>query len=175
MPIADLQANQVNQLIQYFDPLSRQAKPLDFASVQGMLKGFIDLVYQHDGRYYVLDYKSNYLGAEVSEYQQQAMMDAMVEHRYDFQYQLYSLALHRWLGQRIPDYDYEQHFGGVYYLFLRGMAGDMASQTAQNEQRNGVYFSRPDPQFIEYLDQLFAGQDLNQTLVQLNHVEANDD
>ncbi|BEU04946.1 RecBCD enzyme subunit RecB [Agarivorans sp. OAG1] len=175
LPIADLQANQVNQLIQYFDPLSRQAKPLDFASVQGMLKGFIDLVYQHDGRYYVLDYKSNYLGAEVSEYQQQAMMDAMAEHRYDFQYQLYSLALHRWLGQRIPDYDYEQHFGGVYYLFLRGMAGDMASQTAQNEQRNGVYFSRPDPQFIEYLDQLFAGQDLNQTLVQLNLEEANDD
>ncbi|MEE1674551.1 exodeoxyribonuclease V subunit beta [Agarivorans aestuarii] len=175
LPIADLQANQVNQLIRAFDPLSRQAKPLDFASVQGMLKGFIDLVYQHDGRYYVLDYKSNYLGAEVSEYQQQAMIKAMVEHRYDFQYQLYSLALHRWLGQRIPDYDYEQHFGGVYYLFLRGMAGEEAELAMQSEQQNGVYFSRPEPQFIDYLDQLFAGEDLKPTLAQLSQEGAKHD
>ncbi|WP_432460744.1 exodeoxyribonuclease V subunit beta [Agarivorans sp. QJM3NY_25] len=166
LPIANLQASQVNRLIRHFDPLSRGASGLDFATVQGMLKGFIDLVYQHDGRYYVLDYKSNYLGDKVEDYSQTAMMEAMVEHRYDFQYQLYSLALHRWLGQRLPDYDYQQHFGGVYYLFLRGMSGEQVSDPmaeplqAVTASRNGVYFSRPEARFIHYLDQLFAGQTL---------------
>ncbi|WP_411992958.1 exodeoxyribonuclease V subunit beta [Agarivorans sp. DSG3-1] len=168
LPIADLQANQVNRLIRHFDPLSRRANLLDFASVQGMLKGFIDLVYQHNGRYYVLDYKSNYLGDDVAEYQQQAMKNAMIEHRYDFQYQLYSLALHRWLGQRLPNYDYQQHFGGVYYLFLRGMSG---ADDSPITDRQGVYFSRPEPEFIEHLDQLFAGERLPTELPMLPSCE----
>ncbi|UPW19039.1 exodeoxyribonuclease V subunit beta [Agarivorans sp. TSD2052] len=170
LPIADLQANQVNRLIRHFDPLSRRASALDFSNVQGMLKGFIDLVYQHNGRYYVLDYKSNYLGDKVADYQQQAMVEAMVEHRYDFQYQLYSLALHRWLGQRLPDYDYQQHFGGVYYLFLRGMSGEQLAEPAIS--RNGVYFSRPSVSFIHYLDQLFAGQALPTELPAIDNNEA---
>jgi len=80
----------------------------------------------------------------------------MIEHRYDFQYQLYTLALHRLLKSRIPDYDYDTHIGGVFYTFLRGMQGD-------NEY--GVYFNKPDFALIDGLDKLFAGelQDNNAT------------
>ncbi|MBS2694220.1 hypothetical protein KFY51_30350, partial [Salmonella enterica subsp. enterica serovar 1,4,[5],12:i:-] len=88
---------------------------------QGMLKGFIDLVFCWQGKYYLLDYKSNWLGEDSSAYTRPAMEQAMAEHRYDLQYQLYTLALHRYLRHRLPDYDYRRHFGGVIYLFLRGV------------------------------------------------------
>ncbi|MCE0559087.1 exodeoxyribonuclease V subunit beta [Motilimonas sp. E26] len=150
LPIAAISASPLNQLLLRFDPLSQQAGALKFNQVQGMLKGFIDLTFEHQGKYYVLDYKSNHLGNQLSDYHQQAMAQGMIAHRYDFQYQLYSLALHRFLRQRIPNYDYDQHFGGVYYLFLRGMqpGGD------------GVFFTKPDVNFINALDQLFAGEEV---------------
>jgi len=88
-----------------------------------MLKGFIDLVFRHNGRYYLLDYKSNWLGENGEAYTPEAMARAMQSHRYDLQYQLYTLALHRYLRHRIADYDYQRHFGGVIYLFLRGVDG----------------------------------------------------
>ena len=71
----------------------------------------------------------------------------MIDHRYDLQYQLYTLALHRFLRNRLPGYDYEEHVGGVFYLFLRGM------QTEEPE--HGVFYTRPDLHFIEQLDHLF--------------------
>jgi exodeoxyribonuclease V beta subunit len=114
-----------------------------------MLKGFIDLVFEHQGRFYVVDYKSNYLGDNAAAYQQEAMAQAMIEHRYDVQYQIYTLALHRYLRYRIPDYDYDRHVGGVCYLFLRGMNGDAGS---------GVYATKPAKNHIAALDALFAGQ-----------------
>ena len=79
------------------------------------------------------------------------MQGAMIEHRYDFQYQLYTLALHRYLRHRLPNYDYEQHFGGVYYLFLRGMADDLPG--------NGIFFTRPSFALIEQLDHLFSKEE----------------
>lgn len=93
-----------------------------------MLKGFIDLVFRHDGRYYLLDYKSNWLGEDREAYTQQAMIQAMRLHRYDLQYQLYSLALHRYLRHRIADYHYERHFGGVIYLFYAAWTGRKAGR-----------------------------------------------
>lgn len=146
LPIKGLDCSALNQLIRGYDPLSAQAGFLKFDQVTGMLKGFIDLVFRHNDRYYVLDYKSNFLGNSHDAYTQQAMAEAMIDHRYDLQYQLYTLALHRLLQSRIPDYDYEQHMGGVFYLFLRGMGqGD-----------NGIFHVRPDAEFIEQLDQQFA-------------------
>ncbi|MDX1560461.1 MAG: exodeoxyribonuclease V subunit beta, partial [Marinobacter sp.] len=79
----------------------------------GMLKGFIDLVFEHNGRYYVLDYKSNTLGEDDSTYTDQAMGNAILDKRYDLQYVLYLLALHRLLKARLPDYDYDRHIGGA--------------------------------------------------------------
>ena len=130
------------------DPLSVGTPPLDFYQVRGMLKGFIDLVFCWQGKYYLLDYKSNWLGEESSAYTQEAMAQAMQSHRYDLQYQLYSLALHRYLRQRLAKYDYEQHFGGVIYLFLRGLDGTDGS--------NGIFSTRPQAAFIAEMDDLFG-------------------
>lgn len=124
LPIAQLlTAERLDALIRQYDPLSADTPPLDFRQVHGMLKGFIDLVFRHEGRYYLLDYKSNWLGEDREAYTRPAMEQAMRAHRYDLQYQLYSLALHRYLRHRLADYDYDRHFGGVIYLFLRGMDG----------------------------------------------------
>lgn len=145
-----LNAQQLNHLVQQYDPLSAGCPPLDFQQVQGMLKGFIDLVFRWEGKYYLLDYKSNWLGATPEDYTQQAMAQAMQSHRYDLQYQLYTLALHRYLRHRLADYDYQQHFGGVIYLFLRGVEGGQGD--------NGIYRTCPDARFVDELDALFAGR-----------------
>ena len=123
---------------------------LDFAPVRGLMKGFIDLVFEFQGRYYLLDYKSNHLGDRVEDYDQPALAAAMAHHHYDLQYLIYTVALHRFLAQRLPDYDYDRHLGGAYYLFLRGMR-------PQHGKRYGVYYARPDRQLIEGLDRLLAG------------------
>ena len=150
LPIERLLAPEaLDALIRRYDPLSAGCPPLDFRRVSGMLKGFIDLVFRHDGRYYLLDYKSNWLGESAQAYTREAMAQAMQSHRYDLQYQLYSLALHRYLRHRLADYDYERHFGGVLYLFLRGVDGGDSGQ--------GIFSTRPAREFIEELDALFAG------------------
>lgn len=148
LPMARLDAPAINRIIRNGDSLSAEAGLLDFRQVQGMLKGFIDLVFEHHGRYYVLDYKSSHLGYTTAGYSQGAMRHAMIEHRYDFQYQLYTLALHRLLSARLPDYNYETHMGGVFYLFLRGMKSDDTSG-------NGVFHARPSWSLISQLDDLF--------------------
>lgn len=126
------------------------ARPvLNRETVNGMVKGFIDLVFCHQGRYYVLDYKSNHLGENGQAYSQAAMAAAMLEHRYDLQYVLYTLALHRLLRARLPDYDYDRHMGGVLYLFLRGVDAD----------GQGVYSDQPARALIETLDNYFAGKE----------------
>ncbi|MET1068577.1 MAG: exodeoxyribonuclease V subunit beta [Pseudomonas prosekii] len=116
--------------------------------LNGMFKGFIDLTFEHEGRYYVADYKSNWLGVDDAAYTEQAMEQSILDNRYDLQYVLYLLALHRQLKARLPDYDYDRHIGGALYLFLRGTRA--ASQ--------GVYFARPPRELIERLDRLFQGK-----------------
>ncbi|HDU2718178.1 TPA: exodeoxyribonuclease V subunit beta [Klebsiella pneumoniae] len=151
LPIAQLlTAERLDALIRQYGPLSADTPPLDFRQVRGMLKGFIDLVFRHEGRYYLLDYKSNWLGEDREAYTRPAMEQAMRAHRYDLQYQLYSLALHRYLRHRLADYDYDRHFGGVIYLFLRGMDGQEGGQ--------GIFTTRPVRPLIDGLDQLFAGE-----------------
>lgn len=145
-----LQAPQLNAVVKHFDSLSARCPSLNFQQVQGMLKGFIDLVFFWQGRFYLLDYKSNWLGEDSSAYTEQAMESEMAEHRYDLQYQLYTLALHRYLGHRLADYDYERHFGGVIYLFLRGVDSEHPG--------NGVFRRRPSAEFVACLDQLFRGE-----------------
>jgi exodeoxyribonuclease V beta subunit len=117
----------------------------------GMLKGFIDLVFEHEGRYYVLDYKSNTLGEDDSAYTDQAMGDAILDKRYDLQYVLYLLALHRLLKARLPDYDYDQHIGGAVYLFLRGV----------ESPGGGAFSDKPPRTLIEQLDALFDGESVS--------------
>ncbi len=138
--------------------LPGQARPaLAPQQLGGMLKGFIDLVFEHDGRYWVADYKSNWLGPDDSHYTLAAMQKAVLDKRYDVQYVLYLLALHRLLKARLPGYaddpinGYEQHVGGALYLFLRGI-----NETGHH----GCCIDRPEAELIETLDCLLAGEEV---------------
>lgn len=115
--------------------------------LNGMLKGFIDLVFEHEGRYYVADYKSNWLGPSDEDYSADNMKAAICAHRYDLQYVIYLFALHRLLRSRLPDYDYDRHIGGALYLFVRGLQSASA----------GVHFERPPKLLMEHLDNIFSG------------------
>ena len=121
------------------------------ASLKGMLQGFIDLVYEWQGRYYVVDYKSNHLGDSFGHYHPEALVTNMRQSFYDLQYLLYMLALHRFLRIRIPDYDPERHLGGVHYLYLRGMAPG---------RDTGIHAREPDLEALFALDALFEGQEV---------------
>lgn len=123
---------------------------LNFSILNGFMKGFIDLIFEHDGRYYVVDYKSNDLGETSQAYSQAAMRQAMAEHHYYLQYLIYCLALHRYLRQRIADYAWETHAGGAMYLFLRGMQPEAAG--------SGVFAHKPEAALIEALDALMTGE-----------------
>jgi exodeoxyribonuclease V beta subunit len=117
---------------------------LDFLPLRGLLTGAIDLVARHDGRWYLLDYKSNHLGDSVDDYAMPPMTHAMTSHHYVLQYHLYLVALHRFLRARQPAYDYDEHVGGIAYLFVRGL--DAAHPGA------GVFVDRPPRARIEALD-----------------------
>ena len=122
------------------------SEPLQFDDIQGMVRGTMDLVFCHQDKYYLLDYKSNFLGETLKDYDQAALKKAMLEHHYDWQYLLYVVALHRYLKTRLPHYDYNRDFGGVVYAFLRGMNGSPQS---------GIFFDKPDWQLIQQLEELF--------------------
>lgn len=125
-------------------------QPLTAKQMCGYLTGFIDLIcaYPDSGtsRYYVMDYKTNAL----QDYSPDSLTHAMREHNYGLQYWLYTVVLHRYLQTRLPDYDYETHFGGVRYLFVRGMRPD--------QPMSGVYQDRPDLERVEMLAALFGGE-----------------
>ncbi|QLF94074.1 exodeoxyribonuclease V subunit beta [Pseudomonas sp. ABC1] len=141
-------AQRLDRLVRQYELPELPRPALRADTLNGMFKGFIDLVFEHQGRYYVADYKSNWLGDDDSAYDLHNMQLAVAEHRYDLQYALYLLALHRQLRLRLADYDYDRHIGGALYLFLRG------SQSASH----GVLLARPPRQLIEHLDRLFQGQ-----------------
>lgn len=106
------------------------------------MKGFIDLIYEYNGRYYIVDYKSNDLGSAFSDYTFEAMLNEMAEHHYYLQFLIYCVALHRYLKMRLPGYDWHQHFGGVQYLFLRGMKPyQTGSGVFAYQARLGIYSS----------------------------------
>jgi len=116
--------------------------------IEGYLNGFIDLVCEYDDRYYVIDYKTNNLGPEEG-YQHKGLLRAMQSHNYGLQYWIYTLVVHRYLKSRLKGYRYQSHFGGIMYLFVRGM----------NPVKPGysVYFDRPEEQKLNLLDEAFGG------------------
>jgi exodeoxyribonuclease V beta subunit len=131
-------------------PVYQEAlKQLDFATLNGYLKGFMDLVCRHQGRYYVVDYKTNWLGSEAAAYTPERLERAVAESHYYLQYWLYVLALHRHLRASLGErYDYERDMGGARYLFLRGI--DAATQ--------GVYDRKPSFALIDALDKMMEGR-----------------
>lgn len=121
----------------------RVLSTLGFSAWSGFLRGFMDLVYVWEGQLFGLDYKSNYLGEFYADYAPEALQAAMEEHHYLLQALLYAVAIHRYGESRIPDYSYEKHFGGMHYLFIRGMHPEVPDR--------GIYSYRPSRKIIESL------------------------
>jgi exodeoxyribonuclease V beta subunit len=97
---------------------------LDFSPVKGMLMGFMDMVFEANGRFWLLDWKSNHLGNGLEEYRRENLGKVMTDNLYHLQYLLYTVALDRFLSLRVPGYRYSTHFGGVIYVFLRGVSAE---------------------------------------------------
>jgi exodeoxyribonuclease V beta subunit len=126
---------------------------LNFAELHGYLIGAVDLVIEAADRYWVLDWKSNFLGASAAHYETAALEGAMDRHHYHLQYLLYTAALHRYLQLRLPGYTYDRDFGGVLYLFVRGVR---AGWIGRDGNAAGVYPVRPDKRLIEDLSALLV-------------------
>jgi len=167
LPLARLQIDDLKQLLfQHLPKDSSEHEPkwqmirdavngLYFEDVEGFLKGYIDLIFEHNGQYYLADYKSNSL----NDYAEDALFEAMAHSHYYLQYLFYSVALHRYLKQRISDYHWDTHVGGVYYLFIRGMdasQNDTDGSKVSNEKWGGVFYDKPSLALIEALDNLFV-------------------
>ncbi len=143
LPARQLRTERVDRLCRehLLDGLPRPQ--LQSSELHGMLMGFTDLVFEHEGRYWVLDYKSNHLGTTDGDYSAPALAAAMARHRYDVQAAIYLLALHRLLRTRLGEaYDPAEQLGGALYLFLRGMEGPA----------RGVCLIQPEPELLAALD-----------------------
>jgi len=127
LPVKSFDVSRINAILEdcpTYQPLSKK-------TISGYLTGFVDLICEYQGKYYVMDYKSNGL----PDYGQESLTQAMREHNYGLQYWIYSLVLHQYLQNRLADYNYEEHFGGVKYLFVRGMN--------KEQENSAVYQTRP--------------------------------
>jgi exodeoxyribonuclease V beta subunit len=134
-----MDAAHINRVLAY----SPAFQPLSSKQMSGYLTGFIDLIAEYQGKYYVMDYKTNTL----ADYQPHSLLEAMRTHNYGLQYWLYSLVLDSLLQQRLPGYEYAKHFGGVKYLFLRGMRADVPG--------SGVFADLPDEAVLRRLGRVF--------------------
>ncbi|AIZ78635.1 exodeoxyribonuclease V subunit beta [Actinobacillus equuli] len=139
---------QLNQLLKQYSAVSAKLPELNLPQLEGYIRGFVDCIVQMHGKFYLIDYKSNFLGYLAQDYSRQNLEKTIGQYRYDLQYLLYTLALHRYLRVRLGEqYEYERDFGGVAYLFLRGMNGTPNS---------GVFFEKPCKQLIEGMDEIFG-------------------
>jgi exodeoxyribonuclease V beta subunit len=117
---------------------------LKFDIAQGVMKGFIDLLFQFEDRFYLLDWKSNFLGIRLDDYSDTLLKQVMKDEFYFLQYHLYIAALQQYLTMRVPRYDYNKNFGGVFYLFLRGVDPEKGPSC-------GIYYDRPDKERVEFI------------------------
>jgi exodeoxyribonuclease V beta subunit len=119
-----------------------------FDPVTGLIKGFVDLIFAAHDRFYLVDWKSNWLGNHPTDYAPDRLAEEIRRRRYDLQYHLYTVALDKYLRARLPGYDYDRHFGGVAYVFLRGV--DAAHPGC------GLYLDRPSARLVQDLSDLLA-------------------
>ncbi|MDR0225932.1 MAG: exodeoxyribonuclease V subunit beta [Burkholderiaceae bacterium] len=147
LPARQLPAERIDQLCRQFIQPGQDRPALPQRSLHGMLMGFADLVFCHEGRYWVLDYKSNHLGPDGAAYGQEALARAMLHHRYDVQAALYLLALHRLLRSRLgAAYEPQRQLGGALYYFLRGIDGPAG----------GLHAMAPELPLLDALDALLG-------------------
>ncbi len=151
-PTAQLDARQLVGLIRIPGSATAgsdsQAVALPHSAIAAFLKGFIDLVFEFEGRYHIVDWKSNLLGSRAEDYSPEAMQRAIRESYYDLQYHIYTVALDKYLRHAVPGYSYEEHFGGVHYVFLRGLDPALPDL--------GIFHDRPSAQAVERLSSLLG-------------------
>ena len=126
---------------------------LVFDPVKGFLRGFMDLVFLHQGKYYLIDWKSNHLGGSVEDYGQDALLQSMIRDNYILQYHLYCVALHQYLMHRMEGYSYKEHFGGVFYVFLRGVDPEKGPEY-------GIFHARPNEENLMKLSEVLIDKEL---------------
>ena len=153
-PIAGLEATALRQILRQSESskdflFEEGLRGHSFFTGSGFMKGFIDLVFQAGTRFYIVDYKSNWLGPDQSAYAREYLSAVMAREAYSLQYLLYTVAVHRYLAQRLPDYQYDTHFGGAFYLFLRGMAPATGPAF-------GVFADRPCKKLVTTLDRYLS-------------------
>ncbi|NIG56725.1 exodeoxyribonuclease V subunit beta [Chitinophaga sp. Cy-1792] len=147
-PVPVFQANELNELSENGLTVGvKRFSELGGQELEGIMNGKIDLFFEHDGRYYVLDWKSNYLGDQPDDYRRSNLEAEMNNNNYHLQYLIYTVAVKKYLETRLPHFDYEQHFGGIFYLFIRGV---------RNHSDNGIYYTKPPLQKIQQLEQLIS-------------------
>ena len=116
---------------------------------EGMMNGKIDMLFEHAAKYYVMDWKSTYLGGGLEDYTPEKLDFEMSRHNYHLQYLIYTVATVKYLKDRLGDFDYDRDFGGVLYYFVRGV---------RSGQTSGVYFVKPDRSIIEGLLALWSAE-----------------
>ncbi|MRR16465.1 MAG: exodeoxyribonuclease V subunit beta [Deltaproteobacteria bacterium] len=130
-------------------------RKLNFLPVQGFLKGFIDFIFEYGGQFYLADWKSNDLGDQEGCYTPPILRQEIFKHFYDVQYLIYTVALDRYLQERLTGYLYEKNFGGVFYFFLRGLSSSAGPE-------DGVYYHRPDEEVIRRLANTLLAENSDQ-------------
>lgn len=115
--------------------------------LEGIMNGKIDLLFEHDGLYYILDWKSNFLGDALDNYAKDNLNTAMNNNNYHLQYFIYTIAAKKYLQRRLSNFNYEQQFGGVIYIFIRGL---------RENNDNGIFVSKPDLKLIEELENILS-------------------
>lgn len=139
-----LQLFNAQQLEEIIDDVSIKSS---YKEIEGMMNGKVDIFFRHDGKYYILDWKTNHLGYHIDGYTTEKVAAAMTENNYHLQYLIYTYAVQKYLHLQLNDFDYDRDFGGVIYLFVRGM---------RKGQKSGVFFSRPGAEEIKKLGRLFG-------------------
>lgn len=129
---------------------SRGWEHLEFRMDEGFMRGFIDLLFVFEGRFYIVDWKSNWLGNRADDYAPAALQATMLTHFYFLQYHLYTVAADLFLERQFPRHDYEALFGGVFYIFLRGV--DPADPT------RGIFRDRPAAALVRELRACLTGR-----------------
>jgi exodeoxyribonuclease V beta subunit len=123
---------------------------LNFADISGFMHGYIDMVFEYENAFYIVDWKSNLLGTSIEAYHTKKLEDAVCSHLYFLQYNIYAVALHRYLKLLLrKTYRYEKNFGGVFYIFVRGVDASLGSEY-------GIFYDKPDATFIGKLDSLLG-------------------
>jgi exodeoxyribonuclease V beta subunit len=132
------------------EEIPEQMGRLTFSPFRGFMKGFIDMVFHFMGKFYIVDWKTNFLGYERRDYNQSALMNEMAKHYYFLQAIIYTIAVNQYLRFRVPKYNYEDRFGGTLYLFLRGIDPQMGPDY-------GIYFLRPCADAIHKATEILIG------------------